>query len=434
VIDYRDPLPKYISTKDGNVIEVDNGSGSVGGPTVGGVPVTASTPFESVKQRIINHEAPEAVGGYNALAYNVPGRKNAAGLTPVNLTGMTMGEVVRYQTGTMRPKTKGRRGGDDVGSTGVGAYQFESRTLAQNAAKTFGKDWQSVPFTPENQDRIAETLWNTVRGNPTALGNTWAAFKNQAGASSRVVYSPQAGGSDSAVLDPGTMSMMAEQYLAGDKSVLQNLGRGAQGSGNIVKQRAEIAKQARASGMTGRDIAAQMADFSGILAGERAAGTRMANIESAVSEAQRVIPLALAASEALPRSGFVPVDKAIQAYQSGTNNVALRRFAAANQTLVNVYARAISPTGVPTVSGQDHARELLSTAFDQPSYKAVIGQMQQEIAAARNAPHDVRAGLHSAIAGRERPDPVRVASPDQARALPPGTRFVTPDGRVKVRP
>ena len=29
--------------------------------------------------------------------------------------------------------------------------------------------------------------------------------------------------------------------------------------------------------------------------------------------------------------------------------------------------------------------------------------------------------------------PVRVTSPDQARSLPPGTQFITPDGRVKVR-
>ena len=37
---------------------------------------------------------------------------------------------------------------------------------------------------------------------------------------------------------------MAEQYLAGDKSVLQNLGRGVQGSSNLVALRGEIAKQA----------------------------------------------------------------------------------------------------------------------------------------------------------------------------------------------
>ena len=97
---------------------------------------------------------------------------------PKPLTSMTIQEVLQFQRGPMRAATKGHRGVKDVGSTGVGAYQFESRTLAENAKATFGEAWLSVPFTPKNQDRIAETLYNRVRGDRASLANTWFVFKN----------------------------------------------------------------------------------------------------------------------------------------------------------------------------------------------------------------------------------------------------------------
>jgi hypothetical protein len=67
--------------------------------------------------------------------------------------------------------------------------------------------------------------------------------------------------------------------------------------------------------------------------------------------------------------------------------------------LVNVYSRAVSPTGQPTVADKEHARELLSTAYDQPSYAAVLQQMQKEIGAARAAPKEVRSDLRAQISG-----------------------------------
>jgi hypothetical protein len=92
---------------------------------------------------------------------------------------MTIGQVLDYQLSTIRPHTRGHPTAGDprgIGSTGAGAYQFEHDTLRQNAEQTFGAGYLSQRFSPENQDRIAETLYNRVRGNPTVLRNTWAAF------------------------------------------------------------------------------------------------------------------------------------------------------------------------------------------------------------------------------------------------------------------
>jgi hypothetical protein len=135
-------------------------------------------PFAEVRARIIANEAPLRVGGYNALAYNTSPTQNAAGVhAPGLLTSMTMGQLYDFQLNVMRPLTRGRRGPRDVGSTGAGAYMFESGTLRENAALTFGEDWRSQLFSVANQDRVAETLYNRVRGNRTQLRNTWAAFQ-----------------------------------------------------------------------------------------------------------------------------------------------------------------------------------------------------------------------------------------------------------------
>lgn len=194
-------------------------------------------------------------------------------------------------------------------------------------------------------------------------------------------------------LDPDTIKEMAGQYLAGDKSVFTNLGRGAQSSANIAAVRQEIQRQAKEAKMSPADVATKIAEFSGLTAGERSLGTRSAQMGMAVDEASRIMPLAREASANVARTQFVPVNRAIQAVESGSSDPNLARFVAANQSLINVYARAMSPTGVPTVTDKEHARDMLSTAQNDTSYNAVLDQMQAEMDAARKAPGDVKVEL-----------------------------------------
>lgn len=140
----------------------------------------SNVPFAAVKDMIGGREGPENLGGYGAIAYNTGNGRNAAGVpTPSKpLTEMTLGEVYDFQRGPMRQATRGYRGPKDVGSTGVGKYQFESGTLAENAEKAFGSNWRTQKFDAQTQDRIAETLFDRVKGNRNQLNNTWAAFQN----------------------------------------------------------------------------------------------------------------------------------------------------------------------------------------------------------------------------------------------------------------
>lgn len=216
-----------------------------------------------------------------------------------------------------------------------------------------------------------------------------------------------------------TRARIAKQFLKGDKSGLQNLGRGAQGAANLVAVQNDITAEAERQGMSGEAIAARMAEFSGLMAGMRTSGTISARIENAAAEASELAPLALAASEKVARSGFLPFGKAGIMFDTQSNSPALAEFATANLGLATAYASAMARGNKPTVSDNEHARELLSTAKDQASYAATVRQMQREIAAAQRAPKSVRQGLSDEIAGKGDHGAPAAPKSDQAAAAVP---------------
>lgn len=204
-------------------------------------------------------------------------------------------------------------------------------------------------------------------------------------------------------LDASDIQFMAGQYLSGDTSVMQNLGRGVQGSKNIVALRGEIRKQAEAKGMTPAQVASAMAEFQGEKAGQRTLGTRTANIEMAATEADSLADLALNASNKLGRTGIKSLNTAIQSVEKGTASPELRRFVAANTSFINAYARAINPQGVGTVADKEHAREMLDVAFSKGDYAAVIDQLKSEIAAAKASPGTVKGEMRERFTGGTKP-------------------------------
>lgn len=194
----------------------------------------------------------------------------------------------------------------------------------------------------------------------------------------------------SAGLTDDDLKFMARQYLAGDKSVLQNLGRGAQGARDVVALRRAIRTEAEEKGMKPDEVASTIAEFEGLKAGERSLGTRTAQAGMAVNEASQFADLALQASNAVDRTKYPSFNKILQAAEKGTGDPNIVRFGAYNNSLINAYARAISPSGTPTVSDKDHAREMLATAFSKGQYAAVVDAMKKEMAAAQKSPSMVR--------------------------------------------
>jgi hypothetical protein len=231
-----------------------------------------------------------------------------------------------------------------------------------------------------------------------------------------------AGGTEPSLNDQ-TLNFLADQALRGDPTVYQNLGRGAQGAANLVALRTRVAQQAQSQGLSGADLASIGADYQGQKAGLRTSGTISARIENAAAEAAQLAPLAVDAGRQVARSGFLPFGKAQVMFDSNTNSPELNRFATANIGLATAYAGAMARGGKATVSDNEHARELLSTAKSQEAYEAIVSQMQQEIAAAQRAPQHVRDNLRGQISGRGGdhgattvPNPV--AAPAPAASIP----------------
>lgn len=220
-------------------------------------------------------------------------------------------------------------------------------------------------------------------------------------------------------IDPETLRTMAEQYLAGDRTVLQNVGRGVQGSTNLVALREEVAHVAKEKGMSGPDIALKTAEFAGLMSGERTLGTRTANVEMAVTEAQKLVPLALAASEKVDRTKYPSLNQVLIAGERGTGDPEVVRLGVAFNSVINVYARAISPTGVPTVNDKEHAREILSPYWSKGQVKAGLDQIMIELEAARQAPGAVQKEFHE-LHGTQKPE--SGSSPDVLKYDAQGNR------------
>ena len=202
------------------------------------------------------------------------------------------------------------------------------------------------------------------------------------------------------IIDDATADVMAEQYLAGDKSVFTNLGRGGQGPQNIAKIRNAIGKKAKEQGLSGTDIALRLAEFNGLVSGERALGTQTARVEMFAGEAYRMMDVARKASADVPRGEWVPVNRALQAFETQTGDPKIVAFGAAINTLVNTYAKAIAGGGQATVSDKEHARGMLEFAFSEQQFDAVLNTLGQELEAARAAPGMVKQSFRN-LAGEK---------------------------------
>jgi hypothetical protein len=205
------------------------------------------------------------------------------------------------------------------------------------------------------------------------------------------------------LFSPETVDTLARQALAGDKSVFQNLGRGVQGPMNIVAVRERMNQIMRDEGKSGPDIAAANANFAANVGAARVSAQRAAQVEFAVEEAKNTFPLALEASAALPRTSFVPWNKAVQMVQAGSSSPALARYVTALRGTMTAYSQAMSRTGTNSVHAQQAAEELLRKASSHEEISAVLDQMGREMEAAKIAPETVRQAILARISGKAPP-------------------------------
>lgn len=219
-----------------------------------------------------------------------------------------------------------------------------------------------------------------------------------------------------------TADWLAERIVAGDPRALTNLGRGAQGPDNIIKVQSLAAKKASERGMNANDILAKVAEQSGLTAQQRTFGTQVARMAVNSTEAEGAIHQGLEVSKQVPRTRFVPINRLLQMAESSISDPDLLEFRAANLAIINTYARAISPTGSPTVHDKEEAMKIVSEATSPEAYERVMNRMLKEIAIAHAAPTKAKEELErirksgSQPGGAPAPAVAAPAAPDQNAA------------------
>ena len=222
---------------------------------------------------------------------------------------------------------------------------------------------------------------------------------------------------------------IANQYLAGDKSVLIGLGSGQQGTANRSMVRHAIMEEGKAQGLSPADIAGRVMQFAGYVAEQQALARRQATILTAAGEADRVFKIVENASKKVDRSNWVPINTIVQKLETMKSDPKLGAFAQAIDTTVNVYARAIAPTGVPHEAARARALQILSTVTGQDDFEAKLDVMRQEIEAAVDTPDAIREMIMNSFKENVKPragSPAAAAAAATPGAGPPALQPVNP--------
>jgi hypothetical protein len=169
---------------------------------------------------------------------------------------------------------------------------------------------------------------------------------------------------------------------------------------------------------------------TGATAEARTGATRSANLDLIMRSAEAAIPQAVAASDALPRGRFVPINKLLQMGDTQISDPALKTFKQANLQLAELWARAMNPTGVMRESDREMALGILSTADSPETYRTVVGNLKTFLQRERTAVQEFRQGKEPG-GGENIATPKSKAEYD---ALPSGTQFTAPDGTVRTKP
>lgn len=97
--------------------------------------------------------------------------------SPAPVSQMPISDVIKYGREVLIPSNRGKYGNSpDKGSSASGAFQITQETLQEFGRKALGKDWESQPFTYENQEKIAKEIFEASKhGN---LQKRWSGLKN----------------------------------------------------------------------------------------------------------------------------------------------------------------------------------------------------------------------------------------------------------------
>ena len=295
---------------------------------------------------------------------------------------------------------------------------------------------ESAKFQQQVQDRLeSQRLVNDLAAARATKDPDKIAAAQQALQDHLAVVAPAAtaakieiGTGGNATLTPDELTEMGQQYLAGDKSVFQNLGRGVQGSRNVEALRGEIARQMKEQGRSGADMAAKIVAFNSDMAAARTLGTASARIDLGAQELQVALPQALELSRKVYRPDFKPIGEIQQAIQGKTSDPDLLEFQQQNQAVINAYAATMSRGGVSTVAAAERASSILSSATGQEAYERQLDRLNKEVQQMQYGTAAAKQQILDQISGRH----TEVPQPTLTGVAKPAAKYI--EGQTATNP
>lgn len=183
--------------------------------------------------------------------------------------------------------------------------------------------------------------------------------------------------------------------LADSYAKTGNLTNLVRGRGKQAEEKADFIQKLAAERHPDMDLAANMiknkGDTAENMAEQRTVGTRVGSAKYASEAVNGAADMALASSNKFDRTKYPSFNAAYQAWEKGTGDPSVIDFIVKNNTLINEYAAAQNPRGIPRISDKDHARELLETSYNKGQYEAGVKAILQETANIKRSADKVKA-------------------------------------------
>ena len=199
-------------------------------------------------------------------------------------------------------------------------------------------------------------------------------------------------------LDPATIKSMAERVVVGGEpltAVAGRLGSGTQGRRDLRDLQNEIARISAERGIGPGGVVAQRQETAAQGKASQVAGAQAGRVAVGLAEVRQFGPLAIQASDAIPRGNFTPLSKLTQLGESKISDVNQKVFLVRHQAFLNAYNLVASRAGI-SASDRDHNRSLLEMADSPEAYKAgaqaIMFEAEQAEQAAQSAMKVPRAG------------------------------------------
>jgi hypothetical protein len=196
---------------------------------------------------------------------------------------------------------------------------------------------------------------------------------------------------DNATLDPAESAAISKAIIEGRLDPYKINGRNAKMMAQTLIAKPDV---------NIKDLGIEAA---GAGAAERALSTQSAKMSTAANEAGKMINVAQTYSNNIDRTKYPTINAIQNAVDKGTGGEDIVKLNTALNALINSYARAISPTGNPTVSDKNHARDIVNASYSNGQLNGVFAVMQQEMQSARSATTETRAQLKSDRTGGAKP-------------------------------